>query len=182
MSQAFLIFEFGTNEEAAQRARHRLEGWRQGFRLGDKLQLWFDRAELEVDASAAGDKKALTEKNAEKHGKKDAGKEHAAEKHPHAKQHAHAEKQAEKSPAAKSHEEKEKAAEEAPASVRLYIRLGFSNHEKLSYQRWIERIPSEEPFKDFQPAIVTAGSDAFQSTEELFESFKQGEGARQRQR
>jgi len=27
MAQTFLIFDFGTDEEAAQKARHRIEGW-----------------------------------------------------------------------------------------------------------------------------------------------------------
>ena len=43
MPQTFLVFDFGTNEEAAQQARHRLEGWRQAFRLGDKLKFKFER-------------------------------------------------------------------------------------------------------------------------------------------
>src|SRR5215469_2324798 len=55
MPHSFLIFDFGTNEEAAQQARHRLEGWKQGFRLDKKLQLKFERKEKEADANAAGD-------------------------------------------------------------------------------------------------------------------------------
>src|SRR5216684_2665197 len=29
--------------------------------------------------------------------------------------------------------------------VKLFVRLYFSGHEKLSEQRWIDRIPTEEP-------------------------------------
>ena len=43
MPQSYLIFDFGANEEAAQQARHRIEGWKQAFRLGGKLQLKFER-------------------------------------------------------------------------------------------------------------------------------------------
>lgn len=43
MARTFLIFDFGTDEEAAQQARHRIEGWKQGFRLGNKLQFKFER-------------------------------------------------------------------------------------------------------------------------------------------
>ena len=38
MAYSFLIFDFGSNEEAAQQARHRIDGWKQGFRLDKKLQ------------------------------------------------------------------------------------------------------------------------------------------------
>jgi hypothetical protein len=50
MAQSYLIFDFGTNEEAAQQARLRLEGWRQAFRLGGKLQLKFERQQPEKAA------------------------------------------------------------------------------------------------------------------------------------
>lgn len=43
MAQAFLVFDFDANEEAAQQARHRVDGWKQGFRLGNKLQCKFER-------------------------------------------------------------------------------------------------------------------------------------------
>lgn len=43
MPHTFLIFDFGVAEEAAQQARHRIEGWKQGFRLGKKLQFKFER-------------------------------------------------------------------------------------------------------------------------------------------
>ena len=49
MAQTFLIFDFGTDEEAAQQARHRIDGWKQGFRLGNKLQFKFERESPEKD-------------------------------------------------------------------------------------------------------------------------------------
>ncbi|HKV27497.1 MAG TPA: hypothetical protein VJN90_04400 [Candidatus Acidoferrales bacterium] len=52
MAQTFLIFDFGTDEEAAQLARHRIEGWKQGFRLGNKLQFKFERESPETREGA----------------------------------------------------------------------------------------------------------------------------------
>ena len=43
MAQSYLIFDFGANEQAAQQAGHKLEGWKQGFRLGNKIVFKFDR-------------------------------------------------------------------------------------------------------------------------------------------
>src|SRR5271170_6453329 len=51
MAQSIFVFDFGTNEEAAQQARHKVEGWKQGFRLGNKMTIKFDRE----DAAAEGD-------------------------------------------------------------------------------------------------------------------------------
>jgi hypothetical protein len=45
MAHSFLVFDFGTNEEAAQQARHRVDRWKQAFRLDKKLLLKFDREE-----------------------------------------------------------------------------------------------------------------------------------------
>ena len=109
MPQSYLIFDFGTNEEAAQQARHRVEAWKQAFRLGEKLALKFERKEPE---------------------KKNGG-EH----------------------------------------IRLYVRLDFSDHERLSHHRWLERIPSEAPFKDAAPQAIRHGEAEFAKTAELFDSL-----------
>src|SRR5260370_40941530 len=45
MAQTFLIFDFGSDEELAQQARHRIDGWKQGFRLDKKGLLKFDRSD-----------------------------------------------------------------------------------------------------------------------------------------
>ena len=37
MHNSFLIFDFGADENAAQQARRRLDGWKQAFRLDKKL-------------------------------------------------------------------------------------------------------------------------------------------------
>ena len=45
MAQSILIFDFGSNEDAAQQARLKVDAWQQGFRLGKKILLKFDRKE-----------------------------------------------------------------------------------------------------------------------------------------
>ncbi len=52
MPQTFLIFDFATNEEAAQQARHKLEGWKQAFRLDKKLLFKFERGDAEPQETA----------------------------------------------------------------------------------------------------------------------------------
>jgi len=65
MAHSFLIFDFGTNEEAAQQARHKLEGWKQGFRLDKKILLKFEREETEA-AEDSGDEAAKHSKGPKK--------------------------------------------------------------------------------------------------------------------
>src|SRR5438477_9738671 len=43
MAHSYIRFDFGTDEEKAQQARHKLDGWRQAFRLDKKLQYKLDR-------------------------------------------------------------------------------------------------------------------------------------------
>jgi hypothetical protein len=129
MAHDFLIFDFGTNEETAQQARHKVEGWTQGFRLGKKMLLKFER-EAADESQESG--KAATSK------KKSASKTDTAE------------------PSAK---------------VRVLVRLDFSDHEKLSHQRWLDRIPTEEPFKSAKAKIIRQGQPGFAEAAELFESL-----------
>ena len=142
MAHSYLIFDFGADEEAAQQARHKLEGWKQGFRLGNKLLLKFEReSSAGEDAGKDGAAKASTGE-----GKSVAGK---------------------KKSSAKEKEEKL----EPSAHVRLLIRLDFSDHEKLSHQRWLDRIPAEEPFKSMEADIIRHTDPAFTKTAGLFESL-----------
>jgi hypothetical protein len=126
MAHTFLIFDFGSNEEAAQQARNKVEAWKQGFRLGNKLSVKFDRGDEET--SAADDGKAEKAKG------------------------------------------KKKATAEKQALV-VMVRLDFSDHEKLSHQRWLDRIPSEPLFKDAHPKIVRQGDPEFASASERFEAL-----------
>jgi len=149
MAHSFLIFDFGENEDAAQQARHRIDGWKQGFRLDKKLQVKFERKEPEgkpVEASAMQTKVA---KSGAK-GKANPGR---------------------KSKSGDAPSSTANPATTEPGQIRLIVRLDFSDHEKLSRQRWIERIPTEEPFKGANPQIIRAGEPAFQTTSDLFDSL-----------
>jgi hypothetical protein len=131
MAQSILIYDFGTNEEAAQQARHKVEGWKQGFRLGNKMLLKFER-EDSPEAEDDGESKSTETK-----GKK------------------------------KSATKKENDA----AGLRLFLRLDFSDHEKISHQRWLDRIPAEEPFKSAEGQTVRQGEAEFAKISEIFETL-----------
>ena len=132
MAYSFLIFDFSGNEDAAQQARHRIEGWKQGFRLDKKLQLKFDRTEREVKPESTSDAPSKTTRSPKEKLKSgdDAGQDSGSNG--------------------------------ASPEIRMIIRLDFSDHEKLSHQRWLERIPGEEPFKTAKPKIVRAGDKEFE--------------------
>jgi hypothetical protein len=135
MAHDFLIFDFGTNEEVAQQARHKVEGWTQGFRLGKKMLLKFER---EVADDSVESESGTEAKKPSASKKKSAAKSDAAE------------------PSAK---------------VRVLVRLDFSDHEKLSHQRWLDRIPTEEPFKSAKAEIIRQGQPGFAEAAELFDSL-----------
>ena len=110
MAQSFLVLDFGTDEETAQQARHRLDRWKQTFRLDKKLLLKFDREEKAADG-AEGQR------------------------------------------------------------IVVIIRLDFSDHERLSEQRWLDRIPSEAPFKEAHPKLIRQGDADFASTTKRFDDL-----------
>jgi hypothetical protein len=147
MAHSFLVFDFGGNEDAAQQARHRIDGWKQGFRLDKKLQLKFDRKETEgkptadSQISSTAAKGAAKGKTAKKKSKSDDGAKEPG------------------------------STPETPSEIHVIVRLDFSDHEKLSHQRWLERIPGEEPFKAASPKIVRAGDPEFEKISELFDSL-----------
>jgi hypothetical protein len=152
MSQSILLFDFGTNEDAAQQARHKVEAWKQSFRLGDKMLLKFEREEPpeekapEPRVEAAEKKKPAKKKSAARGGKSES----------------------------KASDEMNERKEEKPtgnAKVRLLLRLDFSDHEKLSHQRWLDRIPIEEPFKSAKAETIRSSDPAFTETAERFDSL-----------
>jgi len=151
MAQTIMIFDFGTNEEAAQQARHKIEGWKQGFRLGDKMMVKFEREETPAGESTSEDggeaQKAATEKKPSKSQK------------------------AKKTSTPKAKEAIETANDEPVGRVRVFVRLGFSDHEKLSQQRWLDRIPAEEPFKSAKGETIRHNDPEFAKSAELFESL-----------
>ena len=143
---SILIYDFGSNEEAAQQARHKIESWQQGLRLGKKVLFKFDRKDsADGEESGAGEDSEKASANA---------------------------KPAKKKAAAKS-KDKEPAESDAPASenIRLVIRLGFSDHEKLIQQRLLDRFAAEEPFKSAQGETIRQGSATYAESAELFDSL-----------
>jgi hypothetical protein len=62
-------------------------------------------------------------------------------------------------------------AEGASADIKVLVRLDFSDHEKLSYQRWIDRIPTEEPFKSAKSESARQGDASYATFAERFDSL-----------
>jgi hypothetical protein len=142
MAESILTFDFGTNEEGAQQARHKIEGWKQGFRLGSKMVLKFER-DPGTEQTAQHDGASVKEESSKK------------------------------KPAAKKRAAKEDSQDvpEPSGRIRLLLRLNFSDHEKLSHQRWLDRIPAEEPFKSVKTETVRTGDPEFPGLAELFDSL-----------
>jgi len=153
MAHSYIRLDFGTDEEKAQQARHKLDGWRQAFRLDKKLQYKLDRPENPgVTASTPEpDVKAPAEKP------KGKGAENAKGQAASAKSSV--------PPAGKT-------SAAANGKVGLLVRLYFSSHEKLSEQRWLDRIPSEEPFKSASPRVVHHSDPEFETTDKQFEALE----------
>lgn len=132
MAHIYMLFDFAEDEEKAQQARHKLEVWKQAFRLDKKLLYKFERP---ADDEETEEKPAKTKGSSKS--KKKAAKED----------------------------------DEVKAPVKLLVRLAFSGHEKLSEQRWIDRIPTEEPFQAASPAIIKANDAKYEETEKQFENL-----------
>ena len=142
MAHTYMLFDFGADEEKAQQARHKLEGWKQAFRLDKKLLVKFDRGE-------AGDLTPEPTEDAEV--PKKAGETKAKPK-----------------ARTKSSEE----ANAKNGSVKLVVRLYFSAHEKLSEQQWLDRIPADELFKAADPKIIREGQPEFADVLKQFDSLE----------
>ena len=156
MAHIYMTFDFGMDEEKAQQARHKLDGWKQAFRLDKKLTYKFERQAPEGD-----------------------GTEPPPEAAPAKKETAKAEKPAKSAKGGKASGAKAKAPrDEKPAApvttgpVKLHLRLAFSGHEKMTEERWLKRIPTEEPFKEAAPATVKASDATFADTEGKFEALE----------
>jgi hypothetical protein len=136
MAHIYLQFDFGKDEEQAQVARHKLETWKQAFRLDKKLLYKLERISDGAPAAAPAAERAEKSKSKGK---------------------------------AKTKEEP--AAPASNETVKLLLRLGFSNHEKLSEQRWVQRIPTEEPFQAAKPEVLKPGDARFAEVEKKFEQL-----------
>jgi hypothetical protein len=133
MAYTFLAFDFGADEEAAQRAKQTVDRWKQAFRLDKKLLLKFDRE--------AADKKASSTEKPASRKKAGAGKGDSA------------------------------GEDNSDERILILVRLDFSEHEKLSHQRWLDRIPTEEVFKKTHPRVIRPGDEDFGATAEKFEEL-----------
>lgn len=131
MARTFLFFEFGSDEEAVQKARLRIEAWKQAFRLGNKVQF-----KVEREGDNLPEPKDEGSKGKHAKGKK----EHRGEP-------------------------------DVAGRIRLIVRLDFSAHEKHLSQTWLDRIPSEEPFKSAKLETIQPGADNFDQTSEFFDSL-----------
>jgi hypothetical protein len=133
MAHIYMHFDFGADEERAQEARHKLDVWKQAFRLDKKLLYKLDRPESAVPEAMEGSTKVekAGAPNSESKGKKLSGSTRDA-------------------------------VVSSNGPVSLLIRLYFSSHEKLSEQRWLDRIPAEEPFKSASPKIIREGDSEFE--------------------
>jgi hypothetical protein len=158
----YIRFDFGTDEEKAQQARHKLEGWRQAFRLDKRVQYKMDRPGNAVPETAPkaapAEKPAAAAKGKEK---------------PTAKPSAKAAGKSGEPGASKAAAAKSDGA--ADGKVGLLVRLYFSPHEKLSEQRWLARIPAEEPFKSASPKVINHDDPDFEATDQQFEAIPVGE-------
>jgi hypothetical protein len=147
MAHIYMHFEFA-DEENAQQARHKLDVWKQAFRLDKKLQYKLERpeeADEEEEDSASADATAEA-KDTEK---------------PKSKSKSHPRKKA-------AHAEAGSEEDNGSGSVSLLVRLYFSSHEKLSEQRWLDRIPTEEPFKSASPKVLRQGEAGFEEALKQF--------------
>lgn len=137
MAHIYMEFDFAGDEEKAQAARHKLEVWKQAFRLDKKLIYKFERS---AEDGAAEEAKVTA---TETHKGKGKAKAEAA-----------------------------KTAANASGTVHLLVRLGFSGHEKLSEQRWVERIPTEEPFVTASPVTIKTDNAKFTEIAKRFEELE----------
>jgi hypothetical protein len=72
----------------------------------------------------------------------------------------------------KSEKPKKKSeTKEEKSHIRLLVRLAFSDHEKLTYTRWLDRIPTEEPFKNAKHEIHNQNDPGYEKAQELFDSL-----------
>jgi hypothetical protein len=154
MAHTYMVFDFGADEEKAQQARHKLEGWKQAFRLDKKLQIKFDRSDAADDNANADDGAGDDGEESEKAAK--AGKDGKAKSQSSAK-------------GAKQGAKSERA---GGGDVKLLVRLYFSGHEKLSEQQWMERIPADDLLKSASPKIVRDGDADFAETVKQFDSLE----------
>jgi hypothetical protein len=151
MAHIYFSFDFGTDEEKAQQARHKLEMWKQAFRLDKKMLYKFEReSNAEASSEDGAEKSEETDKAAKKGKASKAGKSKSG---------------------GKKKEDADVGADVPTGNVKLYLRLAFSGHEKMTEERLLKKIPSEEPFSELSPKPVKDEDTEFGELEAKFDSL-----------
>ena len=145
MAHTYMLFDLGSDEEKVQQARHKLENWKQTFRLDKKLQYKLEREQSAETSEAVA--KAEPAKAEKPNPAKEKSKSKSASK-------------------------SDEAENENSGPVKLFVRLYFSGHEKLSEQRWLDRIPAEEPFKSASPKIIKETEPEFADVLKQFDTLE----------
>jgi hypothetical protein len=160
MAHIYMSFDFGTDEEKAQQARHKLEMWKQAFRLDKKMLYKFERTS--ADGAAASDRQ------------KDSGLPTKSVQAPPGTATAKREtaKAAKSSKAAKFKEKAELAkATSASENIKLHLRLALPAHERITEERFLKKFPAETPFNTASAQIVRQGQPGFAEADAVFESL-----------
>src|SRR6266700_2557073 len=149
MAHIYFSFDFGTDEQKAQQARHKLEMWKQAFRLDKKMLYKFEReSDAEASAGDGAEKSEETDSVAKKGKAAKAGKSHGKKK-----------------------EDADGGGDAPTGNVKLYLRLAFSGHEKMTEERLLKKIQSEEPFSELSPKAVKDQDAEFGELEAKFDSL-----------
>jgi len=148
MAHTYLTFEFGNDEEKAQQARHKLESLKQAFKLDKKMLLKLDRKEEETPAVAELPKekapKAADPKSKDSKGTKSS-------------------KKADPEPAKLA---------SLKADIKFLLRIALPNHEKLTEQRLLKRISTEELLTSASPKTIRQADKGFADLDARFEELE----------
>jgi hypothetical protein len=74
-------------------------------------------------------------------------------------------------PGKKSKSKSDASERKAAEPVKLFVRVGFSGHEKLSEQRLLDRIEAEAIFQAASPETIKSNDPSFFETESRFEDL-----------
>jgi len=147
MAHIYMSFDFGTDEEKAQQARHKLEMWKQAFRLDKKMLYKFERTAADGAETNEGSREVE---------KKEAPP-----------------KAAKSSKTAKSKEKAETEKTAAPGgNIKLHLRLALPAHERITEERFLKKFPAEELFSTASPQTVRQGQPGFAEADAVFESLE----------
>jgi hypothetical protein len=148
MAHTYLTFEFGNDEEKAQQARHKLESLKAAFKLDKKMLLKVDRKEKESSAAEETPKekpaKAVESKSKDSKGAKGS-------------------KKADLEPAKLA---------SSNTDVKLLLRLALPSHEKLTEQRLLKRISTEELLTSASPKTIRQADKGFAELDARFEELE----------